>query len=143
MSEFYNYLIFNIKVLLGFTTYFGLWLLYNVFNNKLFKKKYLSILLITINWAFSIVILSKAGEKVLGRQPTNDSLFIFLFLMIMYMVVLGLVPLLISIPLRKKYSIEKTFCLLVSIWYFIFVIPQLYLLFGWFASFKWFFSWWL
>ena len=143
MSEFYNYLIFNIKVLLGFTTFFGLWLLYNVFNNTLFKKKYLSILLITINWAFPIVILSKAGKKVLDQQPTNDSLFIFIFLMIMYMVMLSLVPLLISIPLRKKYSIEKTFCLLVSIWYFIYVIPQLYLLFGWFASLKGLFSWWL
>ena len=95
--------------------------------------------LLTINLAFPLVILSKAGESILDRAPTNDSLFIFLFQMIMYMLILGLVPLLISYLFRNKFTIDKTYYFLVSIWYLIYVIPQLNMLYGWFDFLKGFF----
>jgi hypothetical protein len=41
------------------------------------KEKYLLMVLLNINWAFPLVILSKAKESILDRLPTNDSLFIF------------------------------------------------------------------
>ena len=142
MTEFYNFFILNIKSLMLFSTAIGVYLLADVLldNSRLFKEKYLSMVLLTVNWAFPLVILSKAGESILDRVPTNDSLFIFLFQLIMNMVILGLVPLLISYIFRKKFTIEKTYYLLVSIWYFIWVIPQLNLLYGWFDILKGFFS---
>ncbi|MDC3260399.1 hypothetical protein OAU59_00665 [Winogradskyella sp.] len=125
-----------------FSTAIGVYLLADVLldNSRWLKEKYLSMVVLTVNWAFPLVILSKAGESILDRAPTNDSLFIFLFQLIMNMVILGLVPLLISYIFRKKFTIEKTYYLLVSIWYFIWVIPQLNLLYGWFDILKGFFS---
>ena len=125
-----------------FSTASGVYLLADVLldNSRWLKEKYLSMVVLTVNWAFPLVILSKAGESILDREPTNDSLFIFLFQLIMNMVILGLVPLLISYIFRKKFTIEKTYYLLVSIWYFIWVIPQLNLLYGWFDILKGFFS---
>ena len=145
MTEFYNFFILNIKSLMFFSTFSGLYLLADVLldnldNSRWLKEKYLSMVVLTVNWAFPLVILSKAGESILDRAPTNDSLFIFLFQLIMNMVILGLVPLLISYIFRKKFTIEKTYYLLVSIWYFIWVIPQLNLLYGWFDILKGFFS---
>lgn len=128
---------------MAFSTSGGLYLLADVLledNSRWLKEKYSSMVVLTVNWAFPLVILSKAGESILDRAPTNDSLFIFLFQLIMNMVILGLVPLLISYIFRKKFTIEKTYYLLVSIWYFIWVIPQLNLLFGWFDILKGFFS---
>jgi len=138
MTEFYNFFILNIKYLIGFTAGSGLWLLGDVYenNSRWLKEKYLSMVLLTVIWAFPLVILSKAGESILDRAPTNDSLFIFLFQLIMNMVILGLVPLLISYILRKKFTIQNTYNLLVSICYFLWVIPQLYLLYGWFSFLK-------
>tara|TARA_B100001093_G_scaffold295228_1_gene281547 strand:- start:397 stop:840 length:444 start_codon:yes stop_codon:yes gene_type:complete len=145
MTEFYNFFILNIKSLMLFSTASGVYLLADVLldnldNSRWLKEKYLSMVVLTVNWAFPLVILSKAGESILDREPTNDSLFIFLFQLIMNMVILGLVPLLISYIFRKKFTIEKTYYLLVSIWYFIWVIPQLNLLYGWFDILKGFFS---
>ena len=142
MTEFYNFFILNIKSLMIFSTAIGVYLLADVLldNSRWLKEKYLSMVVLTVNWAFPLVILSKAGESILDRAPTNDSLFIFLFQLIMNMVILGLVPLLISYIFRKKFTIEKTYYLLVSIWYFIWVIPQLNLLYGWFDILKGFFS---
>ena len=142
MTEFYNFFILNIKSLMLFSTASGVYLLADVLldNSRWLKEKYLSMVVLTVNWAFPLVILSKAGESILDRAPTNDSLFIFLFQLIMNMVILGLVPLLISYIFRKKFTIEKTYYLLVSIWYFIWVIPQLNLLYGWFDILKGFFS---
>ena len=142
MTEFYNFFILNIKSLMLFSTAIGVYLLADVLldNSRWLKEKYLSMVVLTVNWAFPLVILSKAGESILDRAPTNDSLFIFLFQLIMNMVILGLVPLLISYIFRKKFTIEKTYYLLVSIWYFIWVIPQLNLLYGWFDILKGFFS---
>ena len=142
MTEFYNFFILNIKSLMLFSTAGGVYLLADVLldNSRWLKEKYLSMVVLTVNWAFPLVILSKAGESILDREPTNDSLFIFLFQLIMNMVILGLVPLLISYIFRKKFTIEKTYYLLVSIWYFIWVIPQLNLLYGWFDILKGFFS---
>lgn len=138
MTEFYNFFILNITELIGFTAGSGLWLLGDVYenNSRWLKEKYLSMVLLTVIWAFPLVILSKAGESILDRAPTNDSLFIFLFQLIMNMVILGLVPLLISYILRKKFTIQNTYNLLVSICYFLWVIPQLYLLYGWFSFLK-------
>jgi hypothetical protein len=142
MTEFYNFFILNIKSLMLFSTASGVYLLADVLldNSRWLKEKYLSMVVLTVNWAFPLVILSKAGESILDREPTNDSLFIFLFQLIINMVILGLVPLLISYIFRKKFTIEKTYYLLVSIWYFIWVIPQLNLLYGWFDILKGFFS---
>lgn len=142
MTEFYNFFILNIKSLMLFSTAIGVYLLADVLldNSRWLKEKYLSMVVLTVNWAFPLVILSKAGESILDRAPTNDSLFIFLFQLIMNMVILGLVPLLISYIFRKKFTIEKTYYLLVSIWYFIWVMPQLNLLYGWFDILRGFFS---
>lgn len=137
MTDFYNFFILNIKGLMIGSTLGGFYFLGDVLdNNRLFKKQYLTMVLLTINWAFPLVILSKAGESILDKAPTNDSLFIFLFQLISYMVILGLVPLLISYIFRKTFTLEKTYYFLVSIWYLIMVIPQLYLLYGWFGFLK-------
>ena len=142
MTEFYNFFILNIKSLMLFSTAIGVYLLADVLldNSRWLKEKYLSMVVLTVNWGFPLVVLSKAGESILDRAPTNDSLFIFLFQLIMNMVILGLVPLLISYIFRKKFTIEKTYYLLVSIWYFIWVMPQLNLLYGWFDILRGFFS---
>ena len=130
MTEFYNFFILNIKSLMLFSTASGVYLLADVLldNSRWLKEKYLSMVVLTVNWAFPLVILSKAGESILDREPTNDSLFIFLFQLIIYMIILGLVPLLISYILRKTFTFQNTYYLLVSICYFIWAIPQLYLL---------------
>ena len=141
MTEFYNFFTSNIIGLMLISTACAGYLAADVFdNNKWLKEKYLSMALLTINLAFPLVILSKAGESILDRAPTNDSLFIFLFQMIMYMLILGLVPLLISYLFRNKFTIDKTYYFLVSIWYLIYVIPQLNMLYGWFDFLKGFFS---
>lgn len=142
MTEFYNFFILNIKSLMLISTASGVYLLADVLldNSRWLKEKYLSMVLLTVNWAFPLVILSKAGESILDKAPTNDSLFIFLFQLIMNMFILGLVPLLISYIFRKKFTIQKIYYLLVSILYFIWVIPQLNLLYGWFDILKGFFS---
>ena len=120
-----NFFILNIKSLLFISTACGAYFIYGELkNDRLLKNKYLTMVLLTINWAFTLVILSKERESI-DRAPTGDSLFIFLFQVIMNMVVLGLLPLLISYVFRKKYSIEKTYYILISIWYFMMLIPQI------------------
>lgn len=141
MTEFYNFFISNmtepyglpvISTGCGFVLFVYIWDANSSIHEWL-KEKYLLMVLMTINWAFPLVILSKAKESILDKLPTNDSLFIFLFQLTMYMVVLGLLPLLISYLFRKKYTIEKTYVFLISIWYLIIVIPDLHLLYGWFG----------
>ena len=137
MTEFYNFFISNIESLLIGCISGGIGLLIDEYNNSRWADEPILVMVIlTANWAFPLVILSKAGESILDRAPTNDSLFIFLFQLIMNMVILSLVPLLISYIFRKTFTFQNTYYLLVSICYFIWVIPQLYLLYGWFSFLK-------
>ena len=137
MTEFYNFFISNIEYLFFVGSSFVLGFFIEFYNTSRWDKENILVMVIlTANWAFPLVILSKAGESILDRAPTNDSLFIFLFQLIMNMVILSLVPLLISYIFRKTFTFQNTYYLLVSICYFIWVIPQLYLLYGWFSFLK-------
>ena len=82
--------------------------------------------IVTLLWAFSAVVLTKHFEIIgITENLTSNMLWSFCFTMLLYSVVLALVPYLISFFLRKTLIQIRLFLVLISIWYLIFIIPQL------------------
>ena len=82
--------------------------------------------IVTLLWAFSVVVINKHFEIIgITENLTSNMLWSFCFTMLLYSVVLALVPYLISFFLRKTLIQIRLFLVLISIWYLIFIIPQL------------------
>ena len=141
LGNLYRFFSDNIDLFVGFPFIFGFVIVGMVFKDDfenlfLIEKREKSVeeemgptglmVIVTLLWAFSVVVINKHFEIIgITENLTSNMLWSFCFTMLLYSVVLALVPYLISFFLRKTLIQIRLFLVLISIWYLIFIIPQL------------------